>query len=51
MSVEILDFLMGYDSYLRTLQTDEKTSSIVTLVSSLSLVYFCVFEFESCQRF
>jgi hypothetical protein len=43
MAVEILDFLMGYDSYLRTLQTDEKTSSIVTLVSSLSLSSISVY--------
>jgi hypothetical protein len=42
--VEVLDFLMGYESYLhiglkQTLQTDRKTSSFVALVPSLSLVY------------
>jgi hypothetical protein len=34
--VKVLDFLMGYESYL--LQTDRKTS---TLVSSLSRLFAC----------
>jgi hypothetical protein len=48
--VEVLDFLMGYESHLRkrrdiglkeALQSDRKTSSFVTLVSSLSRLFAC----------
>jgi hypothetical protein len=44
--VDVLDFLMGCESYLR-----DQPENIVIRFVSLSLVYFYVFEFESSRRF